>query len=134
MSVDKKAKFIARFVEEAREHIGKLNEGLVSLESNPGNMDIINQIFRSAHTIKGSSKILQLNEINQVSHKLEDALDALRSKKIPESRELFNLIFRAVDVIIGLVDKTESGEAIADDNKALCEERDQAAKGNLVVS
>lgn len=134
MSVDKKARFIARFVEEAREHIGKLNEGLVSLESNPGNMDIVNQIFRSAHTIKGSSKILQLNEINQVSHKLEDALDALRAKKIPESRELFNLIFRAVDVVTGLVDKTEAGETITDDNKALCEELEQAAKGNLAVS
>ena len=48
MSVDKKSKFIARFVEEAREHIGKLNEGLVSLEANPGNQDIMNQTFRSA--------------------------------------------------------------------------------------
>ncbi len=50
MAIDM-AKFMARFVEEAREHINKLNEGLITLERNPDDAETINAVFRSAHTI-----------------------------------------------------------------------------------
>lgn len=77
-----RAKFIARFVEEAREHIKKLNEGLLNLEKNPDDAETLNSIFRSAHTIKGSSRMMKLTPVTEVAHKLEDALDALRGKRL----------------------------------------------------
>lgn len=81
------AKFLARFVDEARDHINKLNEGLVRLEKHPEDSDTINDVFRSAHTIKGSSRMMKLNSITEVAHKMEDALGALREKRlaIPET-------------------------------------------------
>ncbi|HCL81789.1 MAG TPA: hybrid sensor histidine kinase/response regulator, partial [Nitrospiraceae bacterium] len=68
------AKFLARFVEEAREHVEKLNKGLVFLEKNPDDSETINAIFRSAHTIKGSSRMMKLTHITGVAHKTEDVL------------------------------------------------------------
>ncbi len=129
-----KTKFIARFVEEAREHIEALNEGLVKLENEPGDTETVNQIFRSAHTIKGSSKILNLKEINQVAHKLEDALDALRENKIEQSSGLFDLIFKAVDMISDMVGKTLESETLDVDTTEICQKLSEAAQGTAGAS
>jgi len=92
-------KFIGKFAEEAGDHISKINTSLLEYEKDTENFDLLNQVFRSAHTIKGSARILQLSYISDVAHKLEDVLDALRNKKIPPSKEMFSLFFRTVDVI-----------------------------------
>lgn len=125
------AKYTAMFVEEARDHIAHLNSGLVALEKSPDDADTINAIFRSAHTIKGSSRMLKLLAITEVAHRLEDALGALRERKIPHSRELADLLFRGLDAVSTMVEKIAGGELIAMDNAALCESLAQAAKGLL---
>lgn len=125
------AKFIARFVEEAREHIEGLNRGLVELEKNPGDAENINAIFRAAHTIKGSSRMLKLTAITEVAHKLEDALGALREKRITHSRDLAGLLFKGIDAVSAMVEKVSAGEQISADHAALCEALTQAAEGKL---
>ncbi len=125
------AKFLARFVEEAREHVERLNKGLVFLEKNPNDHETLNAIFRSAHTIKGSSRMMKLTHITEVAHKTEDVLGALREGKISYSKELADLIFKAIDVISDMIDKTASGLEITDDNSTLCEELAKAAEGSL---
>ena len=105
MAFDMK-KFIARFVEESREHVTRLNDGLIALEKNPDDSETIHAIFRSAHTIKGSSRMLKLATITELAHKLEDALGALREKKIAHSKELADLLFRGIDAISDMIEKT----------------------------
>ncbi|MDP2158341.1 MAG: Hpt domain-containing protein, partial [Nitrospirota bacterium] len=102
-------KFIARFVEEARDHIEALNRGLVELEKNPGDEENINAIFRAAHTIKGSSRMLKLTAITEVAHKLEDALGELREKRIAHTRELAGLLFRGVDAVSAMIEMVSAG-------------------------
>ncbi|HWP46421.1 MAG TPA: hybrid sensor histidine kinase/response regulator [Candidatus Limnocylindrales bacterium] len=128
MPIDQ-AKFRARFVEEAREHIQKLNESLLNLEKNPEDSEAVNAIFRSAHTIKGSSKMLKLNAINEVAHKLEDALVALREKKIQLSKKLLDLFFKAVDTISDLVDKIVTGQEITAHHRQICEALEKVSQG-----
>ena len=128
------AKFLGRFVDEAREHVGKLNEGLVFLEKNPDDSETINSIFRSAHTIKGSSRMMKLSQITEVAHKLEDALGALREKKLKHSKELADLLFRGIDAISDMIEKTSAGQEITVDNSALCEDLAKAAEGALPAS
>jgi chemotaxis protein histidine kinase CheA len=128
MPIDQ-AKFRARFVEEAREHIQKLNESLLNLEKNSEDSEAVNAIFRSAHTIKGSSKMLRLNAINEVAHKLEDALVALREKKIRLSKKLLDLFFKAVDTISDLVDKIVTGQEITADYRQICEVLEKVSQG-----
>jgi len=118
-------------VEEAREHLGGLNRGLVELEKNPDDAEIINAIFRAAHTIKGSSRMLKLTAITEVAHKLEDALGALREKRISHSRELAGLLFKGIDAVSTMVEKVSAGEQIVMDTVALCEALALAAEGKL---
>ena len=122
------AKFIARFAEEARDHIDTLNRGLVELEKNPNDEENINAIFRAAHTIKGSSRMLKLTAVTEVAHKLEDALGALREKRISHSRELAGLLFRGVDALAAMIENVSAGEQITMDNVSLCEALAQTAE------
>ncbi|MDP2168722.1 MAG: hybrid sensor histidine kinase/response regulator [Thermodesulfovibrionales bacterium] len=125
------SKFIARFVEEAREHVEKLNNGLVSLEKNPEDSETVNTVFRSAHTIKGSSRMMKLAAITEVAHSMEDALGALREKRISHSRELADLLFKGIDVISAMIEKVAAGEEIAMDTSALCEKLQGASEGQF---
>jgi len=126
------AKFLARFVEEARDHVEKLNEGLVRLEKDPEDAETTNAIFRSAHTIKGSARMMKLAPISEVAHKLEDCLGAVREKKISYSRELADLLFKGIDAISEMIEKTAEGQELDVDNAALCEELIRAAEGQHV--
>ena len=125
------AKFLARFVEEARENVARLNEGLVALEKNPDDTDIINSVFRSAHTIKGSSRMMKLVSITEVAHTIEDALAALRDKKIKHSKEFADLLFSGIDAITHMIEKVSSGQEISTDNSSLCEKLRMASEGNI---
>src|SRR5208283_2838189 len=126
------AKYLARFVEEARDHVTKLNEGLVRLEKDPEDAETTNAIFRSAHTIKGSARMMKLTPISEVAHKLEDCLGAVREKKIRYSRELADLLFKGTDAISEMIEKTSAGQELDMDNAALCEELTKAAEGQPV--
>ncbi len=128
MAFDRKI-FIARFVEESRDNVTRLNDGLIALEKNPDNSETIHAIFRSAHTIKGSSKMLKLAAINKLAHKLEDALGSLRDKKIKHSKELADLLFRGIDAISDMIEKTAAGQNITADNSELCTALTEAAEG-----
>ncbi|MDP2646405.1 MAG: hybrid sensor histidine kinase/response regulator [Desulfobacterales bacterium] len=126
------AKFLARFVDEARDHIHKLNEGLVRLEKHPEDVETINDVFRSAHTIKGSSRMMKLAPITEVAHQMEDALGALREKKICHSRDLADVLFKGIDCITGMIDKVAAGQQLDEDTSALCDELAKAAVGQFV--
>lgn len=123
--------FLARFVEEAREHIKAVNEGLLSLEKNPGDSESLNAIFRAAHTIKGSSRMMKLTAISDVAHKLEEVLDALRGKRITFSRELSNLLFSGIDTISIMLEEAAAEATITMDTQTLCAALEKAARGEL---
>lgn len=131
MAFDKK-KFIARFVGEANDHLVQLNEGLLKLEKMPDDMETLNQVFRSAHTIKGSSRVLSLSDITSIAHKLEDTLDALRAKKIPSTKGLFNLLFKAIDMLGTVVGQIQAGESVTVDSSEICKALELAATGTVI--
>ncbi|MBF0474120.1 MAG: chemotaxis protein CheA, partial [Nitrospirae bacterium] len=112
MAFDTK-KFILRFAQEANDHIQKLNNGLLTLEKNPNDSETINEIFRSAHTIKGASKMLKLTAITDVAHRMEDILDELRGQKITFSKEMSNLLFAGVDAISDMINVLAGGGEIS---------------------
>lgn len=125
------SKFIGKFTAEARDHIIKMNQFLLDFEKNPDDIDLLNQVFRSAHTIKGSSKILSLTPISGLAHKLEDTLDALRNGEILPSKELFSLIFQSVDAVSVMVDQIEAGKTCDEGDPQLLENLERAVEGEL---
>ena len=125
------SKFLARFIEESREHIDKINDGLLSLKKNPDDPETMNGIFRSAHTIKGSSRMMKLTSIAEMAHKLEDTLDVLKGKKIQLSKEVSSLLFRTIDIIADMIDQAAAGKEYPVVDKELCIALEKAAKGEF---
>lgn len=95
------------FMAEATEHLQALNQNLVELENNPENTDIINLIFRSAHTLKGSARTLGFENISNLTHHMEDILDYIRDGKIPVTQEIMDLLFNCLDALETMVDEIE---------------------------
>lgn len=96
------------FIEEAKEHIDNLTRGLLIVERDPGNVDAINVLFRSAHTLKGSSAMMGFRDIAELTHKMEDILDGLR-KGGRVSSELVNVLLECVDALNYRLDKLQNG-------------------------
>lgn len=127
-----KSKFIPRFVEEAREHLRALSSGLVSLEKAPDDAETLNGIFRSAHTIKGSARMMKLIPISELAHKLEDTLDGLRSNRVVPEQGLSDLLFRTIDAIEAMLDAVDAGRPLDDPPADLVAALEQAAAGEPV--
>ena len=101
---------IGEFIAEAREHLESLEPKLLQLEENPEDPELLNAIFRSFHTIKGSSSFLGLVQITELSHKLENVLDKLRKKELGVTPEIIDLIFKGIDILKSLIEDVASGE------------------------
>jgi len=102
-SLDKSG-IIEFFLVEASEHIQNLNAGLLALEKDPTNREVIDELFRAAHTLKGSAAMMGFQGISDVGHKSEDMLGLFRSGSIPITRDTLNFLFDSVDAVKLMVD------------------------------
>lgn len=99
------------FIEESKEHIQSLNDHLLELEKSPENIEIINEIFRSAHTLKGMSATMGYQDLANLTHNMENVLDAVRNKKLTLNVDTIDVIFNAVDALESMVfDIIDGGE------------------------
>jgi two-component system chemotaxis sensor kinase CheA len=99
------------FLVEAREHLAEMESGLLQLETGSDDRDILNDIFRSIHTIKGSAKFVGLERISELSHKLENLLDLLRQGQKQVTRDIIDALIEAKDRIAVLVEDLERSQA-----------------------
>lgn len=95
--------YLEVFIEESKEHLQTCNEQLLVLEKNPEDLSVVNEIFRSAHTLKGMSATMGYEDLANLTHKMENVLDAIRNRQIVLSPELFDVIFLAVDDLEAMV-------------------------------
>lgn len=109
MLIDPEMKEIVEsFLLETKEILEKLNVDLMDLEKRPDDLDLLNQIFRSFHTIKGTSGFLGLEKLPEVTHKCEDILNKLRKGEIKLDSNLMDGIILGYDTIKDLLDKIEN--------------------------
>jgi len=92
------------FINEAKEELQDMNEALLDLEHDPGNMDLLNRVFRSAHTLKGSSATMGYTNISELTHKMENVLDAIRNQRLMITSDVLDLIFESFDALEVLVE------------------------------
>ena len=95
------------FISETRELLDNVDDRLVNLEKDPENKELLNEIFRVAHTIKGTAAFLELNSVSEFSHKLEDVLGLLRDGKIKLTSDLMDLLFEGFDTLRKFLDELE---------------------------
>ena len=98
--------FIGKFQEEAQDLLQRLNEGVITLEGDPDNRELIDQMMRDAHTIKGTSRMVGLIEISDVAHWLEDIMVRVRDKEMAYTPEMSDSFFEALDAIVYLTDNS----------------------------
>ncbi len=96
--------FIGKFQEEAQDLLQRLNEGVITLEGDPENRELIDQMMRDAHTIKGSSRMVGLIEISDVAHWLENIMVRVRDKEMAYTPDMSDSFFEALDAIVYLTD------------------------------
>ncbi|QCR31817.1 chemotaxis protein CheA [Lysinibacillus sp. SGAir0095] len=89
--------YLEMFIEESKEHLQSCSDNLLQLEKNPDDLAIVNEIFRSAHTLKGMSATMGYEDLADLTHKMENVLDAIRNEKIQVNAEILDVVFESVD-------------------------------------
>ncbi|HFK1764095.1 chemotaxis protein CheA [Bacillus cereus] len=97
------------FFEESEEHLQSLNENVLTLEQNPTDMDVVGEIFRSAHTFKGMSASMEFTEMADLTHKMENVLDEIRHGNIVVNAEIIDVIFECIDNLEKMVADVQQG-------------------------
>jgi two-component system, chemotaxis family, sensor kinase CheA len=97
------------FSDESDEQIVIIEESLLAIEDNPDNDDLVEGIFRAAHTLKGNARIVGLDVIAEFTHSFEDVLDRMRRKSIGVTSDLVSLLLKFVDALRDIIPKALSG-------------------------
>ncbi|MDD4145544.1 MAG: chemotaxis protein CheA [Clostridia bacterium] len=127
------SKYLDLFLEEAMEHLQTLNTGLLNLESNPNQLNLLNEIFRSAHTLKGMSATMGYDSITQLTHKMESLLGKIQERKLLLNQEIINTLFQCVDLLENMLTKIREGETPNVDLKGLLDKLTVLEEGQVVT-
>lgn len=99
-----KSQYLDMFIEESKEHLQFLNDHLLKLEKNPEDMDLINEVFRIAHTLKGMSATMGFSKVSVLTHEMENLLDSVRNHKMKLNSDLVDIFFECFDTLEGYID------------------------------
>jgi two-component system chemotaxis sensor kinase CheA len=103
------SQYLSMFIDESKEHLQSLNENLLNLESNPKDISIVHNIFRSAHTLKGMSATMGFEDIAALTHDMENVLDLVRNSKLDMDPYIFDCIFKSLDSLESMVEDIIQG-------------------------
>lgn len=93
------SQYLEIFIEESQEHLQSLNESLLGLESNPDDTKLLNEIFRVAHTLKGMSGTMGYTTMMNLTHEMENVLDAIRNGRIRVDSHIIDILFECLDYL-----------------------------------
>ncbi|MFS0590757.1 chemotaxis protein CheA [Cytobacillus horneckiae] len=103
------SQYLEVFIEESKEHLQACNQLLLELEKNPADLQLVNEIFRSAHTLKGMSATMGYEDLANLTHQMENVLDAIRNKKIKVDSHILDVVFLSVDHLEAMIESIASG-------------------------
>ncbi|MGN7299578.1 Hpt domain-containing protein [Ferdinandcohnia sp. SAFN-114] len=101
--------YLELFLDESREHLQSVNDNLLLLEKDPHERKIINEIFRSAHTLKGMSATMGFQDIASLTHQMENVLDKLRNESFDVKIEVIDTLFEALNALEEMVNEISEG-------------------------
>ncbi|MFD2616869.1 chemotaxis protein CheA [Terrilactibacillus laevilacticus] len=103
--------YLVLFIDEGREHLQNLNDKMLVLENDPNDLSVVNEIFRSAHTLKGMSASMGFEDMANLTHKMENVLDALRHKQIEVTSDMMDALFESIDHLEAMLDQIIQGQS-----------------------
>ncbi|MEN6581471.1 MAG: chemotaxis protein CheA [Armatimonadota bacterium] len=117
------------FLEEAEEQLQRLDDGFLQLERDPADLEIMKEVFRAAHTLKGSSATMGLKEIADLTHAMENLLDPLRSGTLSATPEITDVLLTGTDALRTLIGQVNNGEQMDLDTSEIRERLKAACSG-----
>lgn len=132
MNNDDMQELVQDFLVETNEIIENLDHDLVELESNQNDLELLNKIFRGAHTMKGSSSFLGFNKLADLTHHAEDILNKLRKGEMVVTREIMDTLLEFVDKTKQIISDIENGTDTADPSSVINDLK-LASEGKLVA-
>jgi chemotaxis protein histidine kinase CheA/ActR/RegA family two-component response regulator len=120
MNEEAQKRILNYFIEEARDHLATIEQGLLSLRDTVGDPEQINELFRAAHSIKGGAAMLGLTSIQRTAHRLEDFFNIFRSRpgEVPVDQHLETLLLQVFDGLTALLDKLQSPQGLTQEFSA----------------
>lgn len=122
--------FYAQFREETADNARTIADGLLELERTPGDRATLDGIFRAAHTVKGSARLLGFAAVASLAHAMESLLDTLRTGKLALTPELNDVLLQANDALLALGTAASENRTITLDSSSLIARLEQVASGD----
>ncbi len=110
MIPDEMKEIVEDFISETHESLDNLEPTFVELEKDPGNLELINSVFRVVHSLKGAADFLGFPKVVKIAHKSESLFNRLRKEEMVLTPEIMDVVFEAVDVLKALIHEIETGE------------------------
>jgi two-component system chemotaxis sensor kinase CheA len=93
------SQYLEIFIDETKEHLQTLSDQIMILEQEPENMDVINEIFRAAHSLKGMAGTMGFKRMQRLTHDMENVFQEVRSGNMTVQPELVDVLFRGLDAL-----------------------------------
>lgn len=114
------SQYLEIFIDETKEHLQTLSDQLMILETEPDNMETINEIFRAAHSLKGMAGTMGYKRMQRLTHDMENVFQEIRSGNMKVQPELIDVLFRGLDALEGyLANILESADEGTEDNEEI---------------
>ncbi len=123
MAINRDA-FIGNYLEETRENIRLLDDGILKLKKDPENEEVLNAVLRALHTIKGSSRMLKFDSMEKLSHAMENVFKGLKEKRYSIQADMVKLVFVSGDLFrlgIAKIEKEKDDSLDIDKFVDVCE-------------
>lgn len=131
---DEMQEIIDEFITEAEESLDKIEPLFVELEQKGEDRELLNDIFRSMHTIKGAAGFLSFQSVVDVAHSSENIMKKLREGELPLSRQLMDVMLKSIDMLRLLLDHLKSQDGVEEDVSPLVHELDGALNAAMAES
>jgi two-component system chemotaxis sensor kinase CheA len=130
------------FFAESEEYIMVLNDNILELENDPENMDVLNAMFRAAHSLKGMAATMRFDHLTELTHKMENMMDQIRNHKMGVNTEIIDLLFAGIDYVEEMVrkikedgnDEIDVSNYLAKLEKKINEDTKPVAEDNKVIN
>jgi chemotaxis protein histidine kinase CheA/ActR/RegA family two-component response regulator len=112
---EQQQRIMGYFIEEAKDHLNTIETGLLNLQSTIADSEMVNEVFRAAHSVKGGAAMLGLGSIQKTAHRLEDYFKVLRECPVQVDQKLESLFLKVFDTLQNLVDQLQGPFGLTDD-------------------
>ena len=126
-------RILGYFIEEAKEHLQTLEQGILQLATSSQDVDMVNEMFRAAHSVKGGAAMLGYSSIQKTAHRLEDSFKILKENSIPVDQKLESLFLSGYDCLQDLIDRLENSADFKDEDAVTILEQAESDFSNLHI-